>query len=95
MMAFLKKYRQLKLEMNALKEQYPDILLQFKMGGREVMGILRGSISDWTFESDSPAFLKIVPTGILQKYMLWTGKIPRSIGKLYNENFRGCNESWL
>jgi hypothetical protein len=79
-----RKYRQLKLEINTLQDQYPDIILSFRINGKLVMGILKGSIHDWTFYSGSPAFLRVVPGGKLKNYMLWTGRIPKGLSRLYN-----------
>jgi hypothetical protein len=79
-----RRYRQLKLEINTLQDQYPDIILYFRINGKEVIGMLKGSVHDWTFYSSSAAFLKVVPGGKLKKYMLWTVRIPKGLSRLYN-----------
>ena len=79
-----RKYRQLKLSMETLREQYDGVLLQFKWNQAEIRGVLNGSVTDWNFRSQSPAFIRLVPSGHLSKYSLWVTRVPKSISKLYN-----------
>lgn len=79
-----KRYRQLKLDMDLLQDHYEMVPLSFKLGHHQIRGILNGSATDWTFQSDSPAFLRIIPSGRLSKYALWIDHVPRQISKIYN-----------
>jgi hypothetical protein len=79
-----RRYRQLKLDIDVLQHHYEMVSLSFKLNQYQVSGILNGSASDWTFQSDSPAFLNIVPSGRLSKYALWLDRVPRQISKIYN-----------
>jgi hypothetical protein len=78
-----KRYRQLRLEIDELAYHYEMVRLSFKLNRREVNGILNGSASDWTFESNNPAFLKIIPTGRLSKYAFWLNGVPKQLNKIY------------
>ena len=69
--------------MLALRMEYAGILLSFRLGRKEVSGILKGSRGDWTFESQSPAFLRQVPSGRLSKYALWLNNVPSHISDIY------------
>jgi hypothetical protein len=84
-MGYHRKYKQLKLDIDDLSDEYPDVFLAFKLNGRTISGILQGSILDWSFHSDSSAFTRIVPDGVLRKYMLWLGPVPRGIHKLFDQ----------
>lgn len=79
-----RRYRQLKLGVDALRDQYHAVPLSFRIGHHWVHGVLNGSCSDWTFESDSPSFLRQIPSGLLYKYALWYDRIPRNINKIYH-----------
>jgi len=79
-----KRYRQLRLELDLLDHHYEMVPLSFRLNHHQIKGILNGSASDWTFQSDSPAFIKIVPSGKLHKYALWTEGVPSQISKIYN-----------
>jgi hypothetical protein len=79
-----KRYRQLKFDIDILQHHFEMVFLTFKLNQHEVKGVLNGSSTDWTFQSGSPAFLKIVPSGKLSKYALWFGGVPRQIHKIYN-----------
>ena len=79
-----KRYRQLKLDIAVLRDQYEGVALSFSLNRQPVTGILIGSWTDWVFYSSSPAFLRYLPSGRLHKYTLWTGPVPRCISKLYN-----------
>jgi len=79
-----KRYRQLKFEINELQSHYEMVFLSFKLNRHEVTGFLNGSSADWTFQSNSPEFLKIIPSGKLFKYALWVGRVPKEITKIYN-----------
>lgn len=72
------------LPINALKREYAGVLLCFKLGRKDVCGLLNGSANDWTFESVSPAFIKHLPTGRLHKYAVWHNKVPSIVSNLYN-----------
>lgn len=78
-----KRYRQLRFEIDDLHFHYEMVFLRFKINRDEVVGILNGSVTDWLFQSDSPAFLKIVPSGKLFKYALWTNGIPKQLDRIY------------
>ena len=79
-----KRYRQLKFNIVELQYHYEMVFLSFKLNQHEVKGVLNGSTTDWTFQSTSPAFLKIVPSGKLSKYALWIGRVPKQINKIYD-----------
>ena len=79
-----KRYSQLKFDIDSLQYHYEMVFLSFKINQHEVKGVLNGSSTDWTFQSNSPVFLKIVPSGKLSKYALWPGRVPRQINKIYN-----------
>jgi len=79
-----KRYKQLKLETDAYQYHYEKLHLSFKLNQHTIEGILNGSASDWTFQSNSPAFLKQIPSGKLSKYALWVDEVPRQISKIYN-----------
>jgi hypothetical protein len=79
-----KRYRQLKLDLDVLQHHYEMVSLSFKLNHHQIKGILNGSATDWTFQSNSPAFLKIIPSGKLHKYALWLDRVPRQISKIYN-----------
>ena len=83
-MRAFKKYKQLKLGINPLEDHYHGVVLQFRLNRRPVYGILNGSCNDWYFQSDSPAFLRYFPSGILHKYNLWTDSVPLKISEVYN-----------
>ena len=67
-----------------MEEHYQGAFLYFRLNRHPIEGILKGSMTDWTFYSQSPAFLKQVPSGRLKKYALWYDSVPREISKLYN-----------
>lgn len=90
-MRLFKKYKQLKFEMHALKDRYGEVVLSFKISGREITGVLKGSAADWKFESQSLLFLQQLPSGVLYKYMFWPDGVPKHIGKIYT----GIEESAL
>ena len=79
-----KRYRQLKIQIDELTYHYEMVILSFKINKYEINGILNGSATDWIFHSDSPAFLKIIPSGRLSKYSLWIDHVPKDISKIYN-----------
>lgn len=78
-----KRYRQLKFEIDEQQDHYEGVLLRFRLNREEVTGLLNGSITDWVFQSDSPAFLKFVPSGRLCKYALWYDRIPQQVNRIY------------
>ena len=82
--SYSKKYRQLKLQVDPLYDQYHGVLLSFHVRQHKIEGVLNGSISDWTFQSNNAVFLHYIPTGKLNKYMLWEEKIPACISNIYN-----------
>lgn len=79
-----KRYRQLKLNVDCFRDHYDKVFLLFKIGRRPVCGILNGNSVDWMFQSDSPEFLKLVPSGVLCKYALWIDAVPCDLGKVYD-----------
>jgi hypothetical protein len=83
-MAPSKRYKQLKLGVDSFQYQCPCVVLTFSIKRKPVCGILKGSAVDWMFQSDSPAFLKLIPSGVLNKYALWCDAIPKDIDKVYN-----------
>jgi len=80
-----KKYKQLKLGIDFLQDQYDTVGLSFKLRQRQVTGILNGSTADWIFQSSSPAFLKRIPSGALTKYAVWIDTVPKDISLVYNQ----------
>lgn len=79
-----RKYRQLKLQISITEDHLDAVPLTFRLNRHFIQGILNGSVSDWFFQSQSPAFLKLVPSGRLQKYALWCNGVPRGISRIYN-----------
>jgi hypothetical protein len=78
------KSRQLKLEIHFLQQNFNGVELSFRLHNQTVKGHLLGNAQDWMFYSCSPAFLKIVSSGKLQKYNLWLNTIPKGISEVYN-----------
>lgn len=78
-----KKYRQLKFEIDELQDHYEMVVLRFKLRRHEITGLLNGSVTDWIFESDSAAFLKIIPSGKLCKYAFWGNGLPKQLNEIY------------
>jgi hypothetical protein len=83
-MRVAKRYKQLKLSVDSLQGHYDRVYLSFRLNSHYIRGILNGNSVDWVFQSDSPAFVKRIPSGVLYKYALWTDDIPKDIGKVYN-----------
>lgn len=83
-MAPSKRYKQLKLGVDSFQYQCPCVVLTFFIKRKPVCGILKGNAVDWMFQSDSPVFLKLIPSGVLNKYALWCDTIPKDIDKVYN-----------
>jgi hypothetical protein len=83
-MSSSKRYKQLKLGMDSFQYHYNCVILSFTIKRKPVSGILKGNSFDWRFQSDSPAFLKLIPSGVLNKYALWWDAIPKDLDKLYN-----------
>jgi hypothetical protein len=83
-MRTLKRYKQLKLGVDSVRYHYSGIFLSFALNRKPVCGILKGNSLDWMFQSDSPAFLKQIPGGVLNKYALWWDHIPKDLDKIYN-----------
>jgi hypothetical protein len=79
-----KKYKQLKLSMEFYQNHYGGLFLSFKLGRKTIDGILYGDTHDWFFQSSTPDFLYIIPSGILKKYALWIGEVPKEISTIYN-----------
>lgn len=79
-----KRYKQLKLEVDSFRSHYDYVVLSFTIKRKSVSGILKGNSCDWVFLSNSPTFLKMIPSGVLNKYTLWWDAIPKDIDKLYN-----------
>jgi hypothetical protein len=79
-----KRYKQLKLGMDSFQYHYDSVVLSFTINRKPVCGILKGNSVDWMFQSDSPAFLKLIPSGTLNKYAIWWDAIPKDINKVYN-----------
>jgi hypothetical protein len=46
---------------------YDNIPLTFILHSGSVTGVLSGQYNQWSFESDSPAFLKLLPSGRLRR----------------------------
>jgi hypothetical protein len=67
-----------------MQYHYEMVPLAFKVNQHVIDGVLNGSAADWTFQSRSPAFLKIVPSGKLSKYALWLNHVPKQINKIYH-----------
>ena len=79
-----KRYKQLKLGMDSFRDRYDNIILSFTINSKPVCGVLKGNSVDWMFQSDSPAFVELIPSGILKKYALWWDVIPKNLDKVYN-----------
>jgi hypothetical protein len=81
-----KKHKlQLQLGLIPPARAFTPVTLSFKLGGRQVSGILHGDAYNWTFESNSPVFVLCVPGGRLDKYALWNGPVPSQITELYQQ----------
>ncbi|MCU7551721.1 hypothetical protein OCK74_21550 [Chitinophagaceae bacterium LB-8] len=85
-----KRYKQLKLGVDSFRSHYQSVVLSFTIKRKSVSGILKGNRVDWMFQSDSPAFLKLVPSGILNKYALWWDMVPKDLDKVYNGIFEAA-----
>lgn len=83
-MTAARKYKQLKFSMDPLKDHYDAIALRFKLHHQVIKGALTGNYQYWFFKSESPAFLKHIPSGILFKYAIWENHIPTEVSNLYN-----------
>jgi len=83
-MTVRRKYKQLKLSMEAPRRQYDEVTLSFMLNSQRVSGILKGSCQSWVFISGSGPFLKQVPGGQLFKYAFWPEGVPSAISALYN-----------
>ena len=79
-----KKYKQLRFSLEGTRQYYHYLPLRFRLGRHLVEGVLHGDCADWYFLSESGAFLKLVPGGMLRKYMLWIDQVPKNIGIVYN-----------
>jgi hypothetical protein len=88
-----KRYRQLKFEIDEPQDHYEAVLLRFSINRDKVKGLLNGSITDWVFQSDSPAFLKVVPSGRLCKYALWYDRIPRQLNMIYKGMWEAASKA--
>jgi hypothetical protein len=51
------------------KDAFENLVLTFDMHGKSVSGLLNGNYKAWLFDSDSPAFLKLIPSGRLTRQM--------------------------
>jgi hypothetical protein len=79
--------------MDALKDHYHSVGLQFRLNKHEIQGILNGNAEDWVFTSNSEAFVRYIPGGKLEKYALWIGGVPRVLGHLYTEIFEAAGKA--
>lgn len=79
-----RKYKQLKLSMEAKRKQYDEVQLSFMLNRQRIDGKLKGSYQSWVFVSGSVAFLNQVPHGQLSKYAFWPNGVPATISHLYN-----------
>ncbi len=79
-----RRYKQLKLEVELYQRQFNSLWLTFKLGKHLVAGLLIGDCHDWRFLSNSPVFLRYIPSGVLNKYALWFNGVPKNINAVYN-----------
>jgi hypothetical protein len=86
-MPALRRSPQLKLGLLVVPRTYFSVVLHFSVCRRPLTGVLYGTASNWTFLSNSPAFLRYIPSGRLDKYALWVDKIPPNISTIYNGIF--------
>jgi hypothetical protein len=88
-----KRHRQLQLDLSSFTWSTSPIVLSFQMNRRPVKGTLYGNCLNWTFESNSPAFLRYIPSGKLDKYALWINAVPPVISELYNKIYEAALKS--
>lgn len=79
-----RRYKQLKLGIEPYRDQFNTLMLSFRLGKHIVHGVLNGAPYDWYFQSNSSAFLKHIPSGVLYKYALWYNQVPKNISAIYN-----------
>ena len=89
-MPSLKRLRQLRLDLSSYTRDVSPVWLSFQINRRPVKGLLYGDYQNWTFESNSPAFLKHVPSGKLNKYAYWINAVPGGISEVYNGIFEAA-----
>ena len=82
-----KRLRQLRLDLSSFTRDVSPVWLSFQINRRPVKGFLYGDYQNWTFESNSPAFLNCVPAGKLNKYAYWVNTVPKGISEVYNGIF--------
>lgn len=85
-----KRLRQLQLDLSSFSWASSPIVLSFQIKKQPVKGVLHGNCSNWTFESNSPAFIRYIPSGKLDKYALWINTVPPVISELYNKIYEAA-----
>ena len=83
-MAATKRYRQLPLPLTPLSRHVNAVCISFKIARRPINGILYGNEVNWTFVSYSPAFLRYISSGRLDKYALWNNCVPPMLSQIYD-----------
>lgn len=83
-MAPSRRYKQLRFSLESTRQQYHYLYLRFRLGRHWVEGELHGDCSDWYFISYSTPFVKLIPSGLLRKYMLWIDAVPHNLSEVYN-----------
>lgn len=66
-----------------MKRTYDHVAIGFSIDAEPIEGVLEGDYRYWTFTSESPEFLKFVPTGVLKSSAGWKKPIPKEIHMLY------------
>lgn len=66
-----------------MKQAYDHLPISFSIDSESVDGILDGDYKLWTFRSESPAFLRYIPSGVLKSSAAWKTPIPKEVHMLY------------
>jgi hypothetical protein len=88
-----KRYKQLKLSIDSVRDHYEMVALSFRLHNQAVYGVLNGTLSDWHFTSRSPVFLRYIPGGVLHKYELWFHAVPKKLTDIYEGIFSAAQKA--
>lgn len=70
------------------KTVYESVALTFTLHTGSVTGVLSGNDHQWSFDSDSPPFLKLIPSGRLIKSSFNFTGLPHEIVELLHCIYR-------
>lgn len=71
---------------------YNNVAITFITHSGSVTGVLNGTDKQWSFDSDSPAFLKMIPSGKLLKINSNIAELPSGIAELVNHIHRAAED---